>query len=448
MNRLFSANARAPKGNQGSSLRWRLAWSFTLLSTCAVLIQAIALFVSTEEQEEDMINELVNAALDDYLHRSGPAGDALSWSLPAARFQLHRSPQGVAPAPLPPRFASLPVGNHEWYVGETEYHIGIREQQGDRLYLMYDVGDHERRLDQLRVKLLVGIAVLSLISLWLGYWLAGHLLFQLQKITEHLQRDEQTALNTPDLDREVGLLAKALDDYRQRNRELLAREQEFTANVSHELRTPLTRLRTSAELLADDPALAGRASERANRIVAAADDIENRLRGLLFLARELALETCQPLHLRSHAEASAAHFRAACEAADIDLQLAIDEHVLINADGALLRLLLDNLIGNAVRHTRHGRIVVGYGDATLTIADTGSGIAAEHLAHVFERHYRGSNTPGGQGLGLSIVKRICDAHGWRCSIDSIAAPGDLQRGTRVAVRFNHSAEIATETAIP
>lgn len=418
-----------------NSLRWRLAWSFALLSTLAVLIQAIALFVTSEEQEEDLIDEVVNVALDHYLARPDAAVQPLPMHSPGERLALYRVKPGVAPAPLPPEFAARPVGNHEWYTEETEYHVGIREAQGERFYLLYDVGAHELRLNWLRGQLIIGILVLGLVSLWLGYWLSGRLLFQLQKITGHLQDDNEMPLYEPELDREVGLLARALDNYRQRNRELLAREREFTANVSHELRTPLTRVRTSAELLLEEPALAGRARERAERIVAGADDMETRLRGLLFLARELAPAQRQPLDLRQYVEASAAQFAPACAAAGVRLEVRVPPAVRVEADPSLLALLLDNLIGNAVRYTRQGSIAIDCQDRILTIRDTGDGIAPEHLAHVFDRHYRGNDTPGGMGLGLSIVERICAAHDWQCSIDSIAAPGDPCRGTRITVRF-------------
>jgi signal transduction histidine kinase len=417
-----------------NSLRWRLAWSLALLSTLAVLIQAVALFVTTEEQEEDMIDEVVNAALDHYL--SNPdRGDSPVLASYSDRMRLYRHGSGQAPAPLPAEFASKPVGNHEWYVGDTEFHVGIREVRGERYYLLYDVSEHDARLARLGWQLFGGILLLGVTSLLLGYWLAGRLLYQLQKITDRLQNDDSASLHEPDLDREVGLLARALDDYRQRNQELLAREREFTANVSHELRTPLTRVRTSAELLMEDPTLDERIRQRFARVVSAADDMEGRLRGLLFLARELALDKRASLNLRQRVEASVAQFAPACAAAGVRLEVQVPADAMVDADASLLGLLLDNLISNAVRYTSHGSITINFHDGALTVADTGSGIAPEHLAHVFDRHYRASEIPGGMGLGLSIVERICHAHGWQCRIDSIAIAGDPRQGTCVTVHM-------------
>lgn len=418
-----------------NSLRWRLAWSFTLLSTFAVLIQAVALFISTEEQEEDMINEVVNATLDHQLRQPGAPVVEPDLAAPAQRMRFHRLARGQHPPELPPAYARLPAGIHEWYAGKTEYHVGIRDQDGERLFLMYDASEHEHRLEQLRLNLLVGLASISLASLWLGYWLAGRLLYQMERITRRLQGNDETPLNEPSLDREVALLAEALDRYRQGNRELLEREREFTANVSHELRTPLTRIRTAAELLAEDPGLDERSRERAERIVAAADTTEGRLRGLLFLARELTLEERRPVSLRAQVELALAPLRAAGAARDLVMEISIPETAVVDADPALLQLLLDNLIGNAVRYTGRGTLRIGFSGNCLTVADTGPGIPQEHLARVFDRHYRASDVPGGMGLGLSIVKRVCMAHGWTCDIDNVVADGQIG-GTRATVRFS------------
>lgn len=416
------------------SLRWRLAWTFTLLSTFAVLIQAVALFVTTEEREEDLIDEVVNTALDNQMRRAGGPKMTEGHSL-SSRLEFYRVPSGQVPPEMPAHFATMRPGNYEWFVRDTEFHIGIRDDNGDRLYLLYDATEHESRLDQMFWSLAFGLAVLSSISLWLGYWLAGRMLYQFEKITRRLQQDDSGKLNEPDFDREVALLAGALDDYRQRNRELLAREREFTANVSHELRTPLTRIRTGAELFAEDSGLSSRAKARADRIIKSVDDMESRLRALLFLARELAPAERRPVQLRQAVELSAGHIRPACEAANVQLGIDIDENAVIDADPSLLQLLLDNLIGNAARYTSTGRIDIAYRDNALTVSDTGVGIPPEHLDSVFERYYRASDHPGGLGLGLSIVKRVCDAHGWRPALESVTEPRDPRRGTRATISF-------------
>lgn len=420
------------------SLRWRLAWTFTLLSTFAVLIQAVALFVTTEEREEDLIDEIVNTALDNMVRRDGDKtiiGHNLS-----SRLEFFRVPRGQVPREMPVDFANRKPGNYEWFVGDTEFHVGIRDDNGERLYLLYDATEHENRLDQMFWSLVFGLVVLSGISLWLGYWLSGRMLYQLEKITRRLQDDDSAKLNEPEFDREVALLAGALDIYRERNRELLEREREFTANVSHELRTPLTRIRTGAELFAEDAALSDRARTRAGRIIKAVDDMEARLRGLLFLARELTPAERVTVNLRQAAESCLVHFRPICAQTGIAIEAEIAADVVVQADASLLHLLLENLISNAVRYTPAGTIRIDFRNGVLTVADTGVGIPPEHLGKVFQRYYRASDSPGGLGLGLSIVRRVCDAHGWQCAIESVADAADPAHGTRVSIDMRASQE--------
>jgi len=416
------------------SLRWRLALTFTLLSTFAVLIQAVALFVSTEEREEDLIDEVVSATLDEAIRRPVSVWMPLTRDL-SPHLKLYRVAVGEVVPGLPEGLARVRAGNYEWFTEDTEYHVGIRDSNGERFILLYDVTEHENRLEHLQWSLILGLVVLSMLSLWLGYWLAGRMLFQLEKMTRRLQQDDTGILNEPDFDKEVALLASALDGYRRRNRELLAREREFTANVSHELRTPLTGIRTGAELFVEDAGLPSRGRERAERIIRAVDDMESRLSGLLFLARELTPAERRPVGLRQAVETCAAHFRLICEGKGLSLENDVAPDATVEADPALLQLLLENLIGNAVRYTVQGSVRVGFYDNALTVADTGIGIPPEHLDHVFKRHYRASDTPDGLGLGLSIVKRVCEAHGWRYDIESIPDQDDPRHGTRFIVDF-------------
>jgi signal transduction histidine kinase len=117
----------------------------------------------------------------------------------------------------------------------------------------------------------------------------------------------------------------------------------------------------------------------------------------------------------------------------VAFETAVDPKVVLRLDRSALDLILSNLIRNALAHTDSGRIEVGFRDRTLTIADTGRGIEAEDLPHVFRRFYRGAASPPrgeGFGLGLALVKRLCDLYAWEVALDS--GPG---KGTRVTIAF-------------
>jgi signal transduction histidine kinase len=116
----------------------------------------------------------------------------------------------------------------------------------------------------------------------------------------------------------------------------------------------------------------------------------------------------------------------------VQFEAAIDPSAMVRADRSALYLVTDNLLRNAAYYTERGRVRIAYRDGCLVIEDTGSGIDASALSRVGERFYRGARLSGddGIGLGLAIVRRICDRFGWRFEIDS--APG---AGTRASVRL-------------
>src|SRR5699024_3136090 len=100
---------------------------------------------------------------------------------------------------------------------------------------------------------------------------------------------------------------------------------------------------------------------------------------------------------------------------ELELAVAAQEQVSVIATESVIAVVLGSLFGNAIRYTTEGevRVVIRAGD--VCILDTGPGIAEEELPRVFDRHFRGHQVGGtkGSGLGLSIVKRLCDLYGWR-----------------------------------
>lgn len=124
----------------------------------------------------------------------------------------------------------------------------------------------------------------------------------------------------------------------------------------------------------------------------------------------------------------------------IELVMETEAEPYITVAPPVLHIVLGNLVRNAFNYTTCGRIILRLGHDSVSIE--GIGIPPHDLPHVYERHYRGSLAPSvtaGMGLGLSLVKRICDRYGWR--IDITSEPG---AGTRVQLSFG----AAPSTTIP
>ncbi len=204
---------------------------------------------------------------------------------------------------------------------------------------------------------------------------------------------------------------------------MLIRLEQFTQDASHELRTPLAVLGSTLDL-----ALKTKRCEEG--ILSAKEDLKQisaLVERLLELARagHFALERSS-LDLSSLVKESLLKFKPLAKSASITLLSNIEPHVLVFADSVLLQQVLSNLLSNGIKFTKAGGTVeVSLTRHSLAVADTGIGISAEHLPHMYERFYRAdsSRSTKGFGLGLSFVKQIVDMHGWTILVESKEGKG-------------------------
>jgi PAS domain S-box-containing protein len=234
-------------------------------------------------------------------------------------------------------------------------------------------------------------------------------------------------------EREV--LLRELAEQNERLRELDRMKDDFVASVSHELRTPLTSIRGYLELVREDGGL----DEEQDRMLGIVDRNADRLLGLvtdlLFIAEvdagKLTLERNR-VQLGDVAgesvEAASPHARAA----EIELNLDADDHLVVDGDRTRLAQVFDNLISNAIKFTpAGGRIDVHVfrsdAVAVVEVSDTGSGIPEDEREHLFERFFRTSGAiraaVQGTGLGLAIVGAIAASHGGTVSCESAEGGG-------------------------
>jgi signal transduction histidine kinase len=285
--------------------------------------------------------------------------------------------------------------------------------------------------------LLLGTAFFVLPSIWLAYWLSGLLVRQVGGLAQQVRALRSGAASAIDPHRydehEVAELADAVNDYHVRMAAMVEREKEFTANVSHELRTPLTRIRTSCELLEQTAAtLDAKSRQRLLQIEQSAEDMHALIECLLALAREEPEAASTPARLAAVVGAIVERYADRLERQSVRASVDIPGDVGILANASALGIVLSNLVDNALRHTEGGQIRFAWQDGTLLVEDTGSGIPPQVLPHVFERFYR---APGGRedgfGIGLAIVKRICDRYGWGIAVES-----GFGTGTRVLLALD------------
>ena len=212
----------------------------------------------------------------------------------------------------------------------------------------------------------------------------------------------------------------------------IERERDFTRDASHELRTPLTVIRLAASMLLEEQALAPEARSAVERIKRAASGMEETTEALLLLARESERKlSSTAICLNDVVALECQRARAMVGSKPVTIEEIDGPSILVDANARVLAVLVGNLLRNAMQYTQRGHVEVQVRGDTLSIADTGIGIPGAQLDSVFEPFVRADNASHrGYGVGLSIVKRLCDRFGWTVSIESAPAIG-----TRVRVSF-------------
>jgi signal transduction histidine kinase len=221
--------------------------------------------------------------------------------------------------------------------------------------------------------------------------------------------------------------------------ESLEHERRLTADAAHELRTPLAALKLQLDLARRNGAAAGgqAALDDLEAGVARASHVVEQLLTLARVEPEAMARARTQCDLATLARDAVVARAGLAAAKSIDLGLVRADAATVDGEPANLAILLSNLLDNALRYTpRGGRIDVAVEQAddgaTLVVADSGPGIPADERARVFDRFVRGRDVNGpGSGLGLSIVKRIADAHHATVTLDTPAEGG----GLAVRVRF-------------
>ncbi|MFJ7494146.1 sensor histidine kinase [Streptomyces sp. NPDC097727] len=242
-------------------------------------------------------------------------------------------------------------------------------------------------------------------------------------------------------DNEIGRLAAAFNDMSAHRARLEGQRKDMVSDVAHELRTPLSNIRGWLEAAQDglaepDPAFISSLHTEAVQLQHIIDDLQD-----LAAADAGALRLHpEPVRIEDVLGQVAAAHQGWAETAGVTLTVltatAGTPRPELTADPVRLRQVIGNLVSNAVRHTPAGGKVTlhAYGSAcadqvVVDVTDTGSGISAEDLPHVFDRFWRAeksrSRRTGGSGLGLAIVRKLVEAHGGSVSAASVEGQGSV-----------------------
>ena len=414
------------------SLQFRLAITFALFGISISLMLSTGLFIAAHNLGVRLIDETMSTEIEDFLVRRSHNPQALLPATITIRGYVHQPGRGKEG--LPAELTLLTPGEYQMTINDIPYQIAVVDKGGERFVMMYNATTQNHRERAFLGYLAMSTLVMALFSAWIGWWLAGRIVSPIAELARRVdiatpEEDEQK-ITRGFSDDEIGKLAAVFGDYLKRMRAFMERESAFTADVSHELRTPLAIVQGVVELMQEDSHLDDKQQERIARMARANREMIDMTAALLLMAREQdsdepVMQQCDVWDVVSNAIDAYRHL--VNENTRVELNCVHRIHVA--AERTLLSIVVSNLIRNAFAYTPSGSVTITLEQDCLTIADTGSGIRSEEISKVFDRHYKGEGSTGA-GIGLSLVKRICERYNWKIEIRS-----DVGKGTSARLFF-------------
>lgn len=415
--------------NVRHSLRFRLAATFALYGALVSLLLSAGLSITAHTLGKRLMDETLIAEIDDFISRRA--------NNPLARLPASVSIRGFLHVPgniaenISPELLQLAPGKHELTLDDTPYRVDVVDKGNERYFMLFNEVQQHNREQQFLLYLIAGALITTLVSAGIGWLLAGRVVAPLAELARRVSaarpEDDVHDVANGFTDDEIGKLARVFDGYLTRMRAFIDRERAFTLDVSHELRTPLAIVQGVVELMEDDKLLDGKQQQRIARIARATREMTGITSALLLMAREKTtaepvIQSCDVSKLVGDTIDAHRHLLNA----QTTVELACTNQPSIEAEPVLLGIVVANLIRNAFAYTESGTVSILLNDDTLTVSDTGPGIPEEEIGKIFQRQFKGAGSTG-SGIGLSLVKRICDQYGWQAVIESTVGRGTTAR---------------------
>lgn len=324
-----------------------------------------------------------------------------------------------------------------------EVHGPALGPQGTVLRGVLDVSESRRLLEAYRAKLAGVIGLAILLSAGVGFMLTRRGLAPVRAIAAEIGRINAEKLHQRIADdawpAELRVLAENFDTMLARLEQSFEQLTRFSSDIAHEFRSPVNNLVAAASVTLARARSPLEYQQTLEVVVEEGSRLSRMVASMLFLARADNAE--QHVHLERVALAGEFQkliefYEIAADEQGVTLEARGDGHLM--ADPLLLRRALSNLLANALRYTPRGgtvRLLAGWtrDAAVISVGDTGTGIAARHLPHLFDRFYRADaarSSSDSTGLGLAVVRSIAELHGGTVEVEST-----LGQGSTFTLRF-------------
>lgn len=307
--------------------------------------------------------------------------------------------------------------------------VYVRDFGNNRLYLIFEGANIDRLVGVFGLIPMSFLLILIYTSSWLAYKLTWRAASPVLSLARNLRDSEPDNLSievsSENFSGDTKELAEALGEYSKRIDVFVERERQFTADISHELRTPMTIIDGAAQFLQTESTISEKGIERVKMIRRACRDMNDFTSAFFLLAREQQPSAINnKTHVTEIIEKEVIKHTPLIDDANVSLSIDIQNDLVVDTHSKALEIIISNILGNAIKYTEQGSIDIKVKDNKIIISDTGIGIPEELLPKLFVRHIRGRGLDqAGEGIGLAIVKRLCDQFAWDISIQNKSDAG-------------------------
>ena len=398
------------------SLRARIAGTMIALVASAGLVLSAWAYLADEQLKRNITLDLLSEELTHFEQRMRV--DRGAEPLRSARLAIYRSSDL---AELPRHIAMLKPGEmHRVRSGGRLLDVLVRDGDFGRLYITYDVTTYATQDAIALVVLAIGVIAIVIVAALAASAISTRLVEPVTalaaRLTEIDPGERHVRIGAQFAGNELEPIARSVDMFMERLDGFVEREQSFTATASHELRTPLAVMRGAVELLetsaADRPG-AGKALARIQRAVREMTEFTD---ALLALSREqqAAAESETSCDVNAVLARVVEDQRSVSPGKRIVLEIEGGTNLQVAAPESMVAMTIGNLVRNAVQHGTGGEVLCRSYGHELVVTNAGT-LPTENLSAAPRRF---TTHPGGHGMGLYLVRRICERYGWNISLES------------------------------
>lgn len=406
------------------SLRARIAGTMLALVAMAGIVLAAWAHLADERLKRSITFDLLSEELTHYEQRMRV--DRGADPLRSARLSIYRSSDL---AELPRHIARLKPGEmHRVRSGAQLMDVLVRDGDFGRLYITYDVTAYARQETIALLVLSLGVIAIVMIVGWTAFGISRRLVKPVNALADRLTQidpgERHVRIGAQFATNELEPIARSIDTFMERLDGFVEREQSFTATASHELRTPLAVIRGAVELL--EGQVRPQSGNALARIQRAVREMTEFTDALLMLSREERASAIAPdcdvnvvlLRVVEDLRSLVPGKRIVLDIADLD---ALD----VAAPDSMVAMVVGNIVRNALQHGTGHDVVCRLRARELKVANAGAlpDVGSEHSPRRFTTH------PAGHGMGLYLVRRICERYRWAIRLENTTG------GVEVTVGF-------------